>query len=361
MLAKNHTIHEDFMERAIELAFNGLGNVSPNPLVGCLVVKDGEVIGEGFHKEFGSDHAEIDACKNSTNSPNGSTVYVTLEPCSITGKTPPCTDYLISNGIRTVYIGMLDPNPNINGKGVEQLKAAGIDVHINILEDQCRELNKGYINWQNYKRPWVVVKVAESYDGYISKDPYTQTNITKHEALTHSHKLRSQVDAILIGRQTAITDNPRLTVRRVKGPNPIRVILDTNRVLALDLNIFNDESETIVVCSNKKFNKSRMQHCQYIVCDEDGEGKLDPSMILDLLGEMGVTSLLIEGGAKVVRSFVKQNLVDEVYLYTSRNKIIDGSLKTPIIIDDWDILDTLNLGDDSLKIARKKELCLQGL
>ena len=359
MLGKKHTIHEDFMDRAIELALNGLGKVSPNPLVGCLVVKDGEVIGEGFHREFGSDHAEVDACKNSSKSPSGATIYVTLEPCSIIGKTPPCTDYLISNGIRSVYIGMLDPNPSINGKGVEQLKAAGIDVHINILEDECRELNKGYINWQKYKRPWVIVKVAESYDGYISKDSDTQTNITEDEALAHSHKLRSQVDAILIGRQTALTDNPRLTVRRINGPNPIRIILDTNRTLPLELNIFDNESDTILICSNKKFNNNRMQHCQYLVCDEDDNGKLDVSKILDLLGDIGITSLLIEGGAKVITSFVEQNLVNEVYLYKSQSKIIEGSLKSPIIIDDWDVLDTLNLGVDSLKIARKKELCLQ--
>ena len=357
----SNNVHEDFMTRAIELAYNGLGSVSPNPLVGCIIVKDGEIIGEGYHKEFGCNHAEVEACINSTKSPEGSTLYVTLEPCCIEGKTPPCTDYLIQNGIRTVYVGSLDPNPKVNGNGVDILKSAGIEVVIGILKQECEELNKGYIKWQRSKKPWVIVKIAESMDGFISKDSNSQTFITEEEALSHSHKLRSSVDAILVGRQTAMVDNPRLTVRKVRGPNPTRVILDTNRVLPLDLNIFTDkDAKTIVICSNERFTNTRVSHREYLVCNEDTNGLLDTSMILEILGSIGITTLLIEGGAKTISSFIKNDLVDEVYLYTSQIKEINGILKTPIDLDDgWDIFDRLILGNDNLAIARKKDLCLQ--
>ena len=214
-------IHHAFMERAIELAKKGLGKVSPNPLVGCIIVKNGEIIGEGYHDEFGGDHAEISAYKNSIKDPVESTIYVTLEPCSIKGKTPPCTDFLISNGIREVYIGMLDPNPLVNGNGIKELESAGIKVHLNILKDECKNLNKGYIKWQSTKRPWIIVKAAESSNGYLGIDSNSQTQITQPESILHVHKLRTTVDAILIGRQTAVIDNPQLTVRKIVGKNPV--------------------------------------------------------------------------------------------------------------------------------------------
>ena len=357
----SHNIHESFMEIAIGLAQKGIGKVSPNPLVGCIIVKDGEIIGEGYHKEFGRDHAEVMAYKNATKNPDGSTLYVTLEPCSIHGKTPPCTEFLIANGIRSIYVGMIDPNPKVNGRGINILRFAGIDVQVGVLQKECTELNKGYNKWINLGIPWVIVKAAESSDGFMGIDSRTKTKITDEEALSHSHSLRSKVDAILIGRQTALVDNPKLTVRRVIGPNPIRVILDTNRTLPLNLNIFKDKkAETLIVCSDKKFKNNRTAICEYLACKENSDGLLDVQDILKNLGDIGITTLLIEGGAKTIESFISNKLVDEIYLYTSTEKIINGRLKTPINFnDEWDILDVLHLGHDNLQIARKKNLCLQ--
>ena len=233
-------VHELFMSRAIELAKQGLGHVSPNPMVGCVLVLDGDIISEGYHEVFGGPHAEVMALRNARKDPVDAKAYVNLEPCCTTGKTSPCTAALIENGISEVYVGMLDPNPEINGKGVESLERAGIMVHVGILEEEANRLNQSFNKWITQKMPWVMAKVAQSANGYMGLNSESSIWLTGDISRIHAHKLRSEVDAVLIGRQTALVDDPSLTVREVRGENPKRVIMDTNRTLPLSLKIFND-------------------------------------------------------------------------------------------------------------------------
>jgi len=355
------SFEESYMLQAIDLAKKGRGKVSPNPLVGCVIVKDQKVIGEGYHRKFGGPHAEVDAISNCTESPDDADLYVTLEPCSIFGKTPPCVDYIISNSIKNVFIGSKDLNPKINGQGIEKLKIEGVNVYEGILENKCYELNKGFFNWINYKKPWVIVKLAQSKNGYIGFDNASQVWITGKDTNNFTHKLRSKVDGIIVGRRTAEIDNPRLTVRNVLGSNPIRVIADTNRKLPLNLTLFNDNAaNNIVLCSDKNFEDNEVPSCKFLTVKEGING-LDEDDMLNVLGQEGITTLLIEGGQKLVKSFIEKDLVDEIYLYTSNNNLDNGKLLNPVNIDNqnWTIISEKDFNNDQLVIARKKELCFQ--
>ena len=355
-------VHEAFMSRAMELAKQGRGQVSPNPMVGCILVKDGEIIGEGYHEKFGGDHAEISALKNARMNPLDSTLYVTLEPCCITEKTPPCTESLIHNSISEVYISMLDPNPEINGKGVEALENAGITVHVGIMGEEAEKLNRPFIKWITKGIPWVIAKVAQTIDGYMGLDSQTSIWLTNEESRGHSHMLRSKVDAVIIGRKTAVVDNPSLTVREVLGNNPKRIILDTNRKLPLNLNIFQDQkAKTIVLCSENRFSRTRTNSCQYIPVKEIN-GKLSIEHILISLAKEGITSILVEGGQEVLQSFSSADLIDQVYIYTTEHNLDNASMKNPIkLSDEWIVMDEIYLGKDQLIMAEKGVACLQEL
>ena len=355
-------VHEAFMSRALELAKEGRGHVSPNPMVGCVLIKDGEMIGEGYHGEFGGPHAEIMALRNSRKDPVDSIAYVNLEPCCISGKTPPCTEALIQNGISEVFIGILDPNSEVNGKGVEELEKAGITVHVGIMEDESFRLNRAFHKWITTGLPWVIAKVAESADGYMGLNSDTSIWLTGDESRKHTHTLRSKVDAILIGRQTALIDNPSLTIREVRGKNPKRIILDTNRTLPLSLNIFQDKkAETIVLCSKNRFTQSKTHFCNYLPVKEVNN-KLSPLHSLKTLAEYGITSILLEGGQEVLRSYISENLIDQIYIYTSPEKLDGASLRNPLqLSDEWSIIEEESLGEDTLIIAKKGAECLQEL
>ena len=350
------------MSRALELAREGRGHVSPNPMVGCVLVKDGEIIGEGYHEKFGSAHAEVSAFNNARKDPYDAIVYVTLEPCCITGKTPPCTDALIHNSISEVYIGMLDPNPEINGHGVEALEKAGITVHVGTMGEEVERLYRPFKKWITTGIPWVIAKVAQTADGYMGIDSQTSQWLTNKESRGHSHRLRSQVDAVLIGRQTAKVDNPSLTVREILGKNPKRIILDTNRTLPLNLKIFQDhEAETIVLCSETRFNRSQTPTCLYIPVEEEN-GKLSIEHSLKSLADEGITSILVEGGNEVLQSFNSKNFIDQIYIYTAAYNIDNANLKNPIqLSDDWTIIDEVSLGSDKIVMAEKGVECLQEL
>ena len=354
----DYNVHEKYMSRAIYLAEKGRGYVSPNPMVGCVIVKNGEVIGEGYHQFFGEDHAEIEAFKNCIKDPSGGSIYISLEPCNHEGKTPPCSNAIVKNGIRDVYIAMSDPHHMVNGSGIEKLKQSGLNVQSGILRSEAEELNKGYIHWVKTKKPLVIGKIAQDKRGFIAKKG-TQVWITGDSSRKNSHKLRSQVDAIMVGKNTALIDNPELTVREVIGFNPMRIVLDTNRMLPYNLNLLKDhKSETIVICSNKKFQDNKTSHCKYLAVDEQ-DGRLNPNHILVRLGELGITSLMIEGGAEVIKSFLNQNLINQFYLYTSmlvNNKL---DVKNPFSInDEWIIKDKKLLDNDQLVILEKEETCL---
>ena len=352
-------IHEQYMERAIYLAKKGLGKVSPNPMVGCIIVKNGEIIGEGYHAFFGGPHAEVEAFKNCIKSPTDASVYISLEPCSHQGKTPPCCNLMIENGVRDIYIAMKDPNPIVNGNGIKYLINSGINVDCTVLSEQAKLLNKGYIKWITTKKPFVIGKMAQNKNGFIAKKG-KKVWITGEESKLSSHQLRSKVDAIMVGRNTALIDNPQLTVREILGRNPKRIVVDTNRTLPYSLNLFNDrKSETIVLCSNKKFQDNKTSHCQYLAIEES-KNKLEPKAILIRLGELGITSLIIEGGASIMNSFLSANLIDQFYLYSSISNNDDLDIKNPFTLSEgWNIIDKKILEQDELIILEKKEECLQ--
>lgn len=354
-------IHEAFMSRALELARQGQGKVSPNPMVGCVLVKEGEIIGEGFHEAYGGPHAEVMAYKNAIKEPVDATVYVTMEPCSIFSKTPPCTKFLIENSASEVYVAMLDPNPEVNGNGVAELIHAGIPVKTGILKEEAEFLNRGFTKIMKHGRPWVIAKAAQSANGYLGMDSDSQTWITGEASKEHSHNLRAHVDAIMVGRQTALIDNPKLTVRKVAGYNPQRIVVDTNRKLPLTLNIFRDhQADTKVLCSDARFERSRTSFCDFIPVKEGDNGQLDPNAILNTLAYEGITSVILEGGAELLKSFNDAGLIDEMYLYTASHDLEDATLENPLkISEDWDVKETKRLGDDTLIIAGRKIECLQ--
>tara|TARA_B110000263_G_scaffold228749_1_gene222012 strand:- start:1203 stop:2282 length:1080 start_codon:yes stop_codon:yes gene_type:complete len=356
-----YNIHEKYMSRAIYLAKKGQGKVSPNPMVGCVIVKNGEIIGEGYHKQFGGAHAEVAAFKNCIKDPTDGAIYVTLEPCSHHGKTGPCCNVIVENGIRDAYVSMLDPNKEVNGKGIEHLKNSGINVQCDILKDEAKNLNKGYLHWIKTKTPLVIGKLAQDDRGFIAKKG-SKVWITGASSKQSSHQLRSEVDAILVGKNTVLIDDPELTVREVIGYNPKRIVLDTNRTLPYNFKLLNDnEAHTIIMCSNNKFQDNETSHCQYLVVDEKNN-KLDPKSILNRLGDIGVTSLIIEGGASTIKSFLDMELIDQFYLYTSPSSKDELDIKNPFLInDDWQVQDEKFLDDDHLIIFKKREECLQEL
>ncbi|MBC8257001.1 MAG: bifunctional diaminohydroxyphosphoribosylaminopyrimidine deaminase/5-amino-6-(5-phosphoribosylamino)uracil reductase RibD [Candidatus Marinimicrobia bacterium] len=360
MLTAN--VHDLFMSRAIELAKQGRGHVSPNPMVGCVLVHDGDIIGEGYHEEFGGPHAEIMAIRNARKDPVDSIAYINLEPCCITGKTPPCTTALIENGISEVYVGMLDPNPVINGKGVEALEKAGIAVRMGILEEEAIKLNQAFNKWITKGMPWVIAKVAQSADGYMGINSDSSIWLTGDVSRTHAHTLRSEVDAVLIGRQTALIDDPNLTVREVRGENPKRVIMDTNRKLPLTLNLFNDKkADTIVLCSDRRFTLTSTHFCKYLPVKEE-KNKLSPIHALKTLAMEGISSVLIEGGQEILKSFIAADVIDQIFIYTAPEKLDNAGLKNPIqLSEEWLVIEQENLGEDTLIIAEKGVECLQEL
>ena len=352
---------KNMMERAIELSKRGRGNVSPNPLVGCVIVKNNEIIGEGYHEKYGSNHAEKNAIENCTENPLDASVFVTLEPCCITSKTPPCTDLLIDSGIKSVYVGTKDPNPDINGKGIEFLREKGLNVYCGFLEENIKKLNKGFFKWVKHGLPWITVKIAQNSKGAMGKDNSSQTWITGYESKKNSHYLRSKVDAVLVGSQTAKVDNPSLTVREVLGVNPKRIVLDTNRTLPLDLKMYIDnEADNLVFCSKEKFKKNRVKNTKFIPVAEKS-GLLDLNDIFVKIANEGITSVLVESGPKIINSLNDLNLIDELYIYTAEKKIKNANLVNPIKIDNkWKQKSSIVLGCDHLEVFEKeKKLCLQ--
>ena len=229
---------ESYIQLAIEIAKKGTGSVSPNPLVGCVIIKDNKIIGAGYHQKFGEEHAEINAINSSAESVEGSTLYVNLEPCSHHGKTPPCVDRIIKEKIKRVVIGTLDVNPLVSGNGVKALKKAGVDVKVGVLENECIELNKFFFKYITSKLPYVTLKAAQTLDGMIADKNKNSEWISSKESRKYVHWLRARYDAVLIGSDTAKIDNPKLTVRMVEGRNPYRVVLDSKLSLKTDLYLF---------------------------------------------------------------------------------------------------------------------------
>ena len=311
-------IHEKYIKRCIELAKNGLGTTYPNPLVGSVIVYNDEIIGEGWHQKAGEPHAEVNAINSVKDKSllSKATIYVSLEPCSHFGKTPPCCDLIIAKKIPNVVIGTIDPFAKVAGNGIKRLLEAGKKVTVGILEDECNELNKRFFTFHNKKRPYIIVKWAESQDGFIapiSKDkqePVWLTNLFSRQLV---HKWRSEEQAILVGTKTVIDDNPSLTTRDWAGNNPIRIVLDQNNRISKESHIFDNQAKTISITKSYiNFNNNLA------------------SKIATYLFENNIQSVIIEGGSKTLQTFIDANIWDEARVFKS-NVTLNEGVKAPKI------------------------------
>ncbi len=324
-MEKTFTLQDNlFMQRAIELAALGKGNVSPNPLVGCVIVYNNKIIGEGRHKKYGDVHAEVNAI-NSIAEENKiflkkSTVYVSLEPCSHYGKTPPCADLLIKEKVKKVVICNNDPNPLVNGKGIQKLKEAGIEVETGLLENEGRELNKRFFTFLEKKRPFIILKWAETADGFLAKKDFSSKWISNDLSRLVVHKMRAEQDAVMVGTNTALHDNPTLNVREWEGKNPVRIVIDKNLRLSKNLKIFDQSQKTI--CFNF-LKEDRIENLHYVKLNN--KDNIIPEIINYLFSEK-IQSIIIEGGVQLLQSFIDLNLWDEIYLFKSEQVFNDGIL-----------------------------------
>ena len=317
------------MQRCLELAVKGLGNVAPNPMVGCVIVCDGEIVAEGYHEQYGSGHAEPNAIKQVSDAIlKKSTLYVTLEPCSHHGKTPPCADLIINKGIKKVVIGNLDSNPLVSGRGIQKLKEAGIEVEYRVLDKECKELNKRFFTFHEKKRPYIILKWAQTQDGFISRIPLPNNKednwITGKESKDLVHQWRGEESAILIGYNTALVDNPLLTTRLVEGKNPVRLIIDKNLDLPHNLNIFNNDAKTIVFNSIKSSDDDNIRYVRIDFQNITQE-------ILNECYVLNISSVIIEGGTKTINEFIQKNTWDEARLFVNSNKVFKQGIAAPVI------------------------------
>lgn len=315
--------HYRYMKRALELAARGRGRTSPNPMVGAVLVKDGRIVGEGFHPRAGAPHAEIYALQQAGEAARGATLYVTLEPCCHYGRTPPCTQALIAAGVAEVHMAMLDPNPRVAGKGKAELEAAGIRTVVGECEEEARQMNEAFVHWVTVGRPFVLVKFAMSLDGKIATRTGDARWISGPEARRRVHQLRNEVDAILVGAGTVIADNPCLTTRLEEEDvrHPLRVILDSRGRVPLTAQVFDPAlpGHTLVATTPAApftyQEELRARGVEVLVLPADEQGRVSLEALLDELGRREITSLLVEGGSTVLGSFFDRRLVNKVMAF----------------------------------------------
>lgn len=319
-----------FMREALKLARRALGKTSPNPLVGALLVKGGKILGKGYHRRYGGPHAEVIALRNAKGDIGNATLYVTLEPCCHFGWTPPCVDAILEAGVSEVVIGSLDPNPRVNGKGIQFLRDHGIRVKVGVLEKRCRDLNEAYFKHIQTGMPFVTLKFAQSLDGRIATKTGSSQWISSPVTLRLAHKLRSTHDAVLIGIGTTLADDPSLTVRLVKGKNPQRIIVDSRLRIPLTAQILSDEGvdRTIIVTTEGANRKKalRIQHlgAEILWAEKNRRGGVDLRDLLEKLGHMGITSVLVEGGSQIITSFLQRKLADKIVIVMAPKLIGNG-------------------------------------
>lgn len=352
---------EEYMRRALELAVKGRGYTNPNPMVGAVIVKEGRIIGEGYHEKYGQLHAERNAFKHCTESAEGATIYVTLEPCCHYGKTPPCTEAIIENGIKRVVVGMLDVNPVVAGNGVRILEEHGIEVTVGVLEEECRKLNKIFIKYISKKIPFVTMKYAMTADGKIATVTGQSKWITGSSSRENVHRTRHAMMGIMVGVGTVIADDPMLDVRLPEygtadgtgnseknefpkdanekevshklPSNPIRIICDSNLRTPLDARVVTTAKEmrtiiATVLDDDQKKKAYEEKGCEVLKVDAL-DGKVDLKKLMKILGEMGIDSILLEGGGELNFSALKAQIVDEVQIYMAP-KLFGGSAKSPV-------------------------------
>jgi len=335
--------HDYFMNRCLELARRGAGLVSPNPMVGAVVVHEGRIIGEGWHQRYGDAHAEVHAIRSVADSAllKSSTLYVSLEPCSHTGKTPPCADLIIESGIRSVIIGVGDPNPKVSGAGIRRLLDVNISVTCPVAEQAARELNAGFLSAHERARPWVILKWAQSSDGFMAPADGRRIAISGDEARSLVHQWRATEDCVLVGTSTALLDDPELTVRYAEGRNPCRAVLDMGCRLPNTLKLFDGTARTFLL--NSRYSEDRGDVRYRLV---DASTSL-PHGIIGALHTERIQSVIVEGGAKLLNSFISAGLWDEARIFVSPYSLNQG-LSAP----NWPaaVATQTKIGMDSLKI-----------
>jgi len=316
------------MQRCIDLAKKGIRAVAPNPMVGCVLVVEDKIIGEGYHERYGEAHAEVNAINSVSNKSllKKATLYVSLEPCSHTGKTPPCAELIIKKGIKKVVIGTKDSNPIVGGKGIEKLKNGGVQVEEGILQEQCIELNKRFFTFHEKQRPYVILKWAQTLDGFLDRireDEKQKINwISEPETKTLVHKWRSEEQSILVGRNTIINDNPSLTVRDYGGMNPIRLVIDSQLQISGALNIYSKDAPTIVF---NRIKDKKEDNIEWVKINETSTKN-----ILEELYKRGIQSIFVEGGSRTLQYFIIDNVWDEARVVVGQKYFKEG-YKAPII------------------------------
>jgi diaminohydroxyphosphoribosylaminopyrimidine deaminase / 5-amino-6-(5-phosphoribosylamino)uracil reductase len=308
-----------FMRRAMELAVRGRGSVSPNPLVGCVIVHEGKIVGEGWHQRYGEAHAEVNAVHSMAdqNLLSQCTVYVTLEPCAHFGKTPPCADMLVRLGVKRVVISTVDPNPLVEGKGIEKLRAAGVDISIGIMQHEGLDLNRRFFTMIQKQRPYIILKWAQTADGFMSRENFDSKWISNVYSRQLTHQWRTEEDAILVGTNTALRDNPQLTVRDWTGRNPVRIVIDKDMSLPSGLHLFDGTATTLRY--NCKLDDVRVNEtCIKIESDDFIEGMLSD------LHQRKIQSVIVEGGPKTLKAFVARGLWDEVRMFIAPKRFERG-------------------------------------
>lgn len=336
-------MQEQFMQRCLDLAVKAIANVAPNPMVGCVIVHEGKIIGEGYHQKFGEAHAEVNAINSVANQDllKDSTLYVNLEPCSHFGKTPPCADLILQKKIPRVVIGSYDPNPLVAGKGIERLRAAGVEVITEVLKAEADFLNRRFITFHAKQRPYIILKWGQSADGFMALNEPKQFWFTNSESKKLMHKWRTEEQAILVGRNTVDVDDCELTARLWEGKNPLRLVIDRNLVLPKVKKIFNTEANTIVFNEIKNETDGNVQY-----------QKIDFStnviqQILATLYKFNIQSVTVEGGPDTLHHFVEQNIWDEARIFTTPHLLKTGKLAPKI---SGRLIEETEIATDVLKI-----------
>ncbi|MFC0774866.1 bifunctional diaminohydroxyphosphoribosylaminopyrimidine deaminase/5-amino-6-(5-phosphoribosylamino)uracil reductase RibD [Terrimonas alba] len=351
------TAHEIYMTRCLQLAKLGAGYVAPNPMVGAVLIYEDKVIGEGWHQRYGEAHAEVNCIHQAIeygyeDLVPKSTLYVSLEPCAHFGKTPPCADLIIKHRIPKVIIGCRDPFKEVNGKGIEKLIAAGIQVETGILEKQSKELNKRFFTFHQQQRPYIILKWAQTAAGKISSGTDKRLLISNDYSNRLVHKWRSEEAAIMVGTNTALLDNPSLTNRLFTGPSPLRLVLDINLRLPSSLNIFKGNPRTIIFNSIKQEETGSVLYCRL-----NGEGSV-VSQMMQALYQMKIQSVLVEGGASLLQCFIREKLFDEARIIQSTTQAVehdDKGLQAPCL-SNATLKKTLSLQEDTINIFKRIQI-----
>ena len=309
----------EFLKKAIQLALRGRGFVSPNPLVGAVVVREGEIVGTGCHRKFGGEHAEVEALREAGHFARHATLYCTLEPCSHFGKTPPCVNRIIEAGIKRVVLGSVDPNPLVNGRGIKVLRESNITVETGLLAEACREVNESFFKYITTRLPFVTLKISQSVDGKIADQNGQSRWISNERSRRLTHRWRWQTDAVLVGIGTVLADDPRLTVRYEEGPQPRRIVLDSHLRIPLSAKLLNDShvERTAILVSHEckeheKAGEIERRGAKIWRVPATLSGHLDLSQALERIGQEGVASLMVEGGRRIFTSFLEERLADRL-------------------------------------------------